>query len=228
MTTWYVLFLGGSPFRQAPDRPYDRAGVATDLPLRLGHPPPDGQTFLFNVVRALARNEDRDIWSLSANTLETQSLYDTPNTVYSGAELSPNGQWLAYGSGPTSATTDIYVEPFPKDGSRRKISQNGGTWPLWSPDGKRLFYRPAFGGATTLRSVEVVTEPDFTFRNEQTLPIEGFIAVPSYRDYDVAPDGERLIMVFPADQTEPGETSPPQINMVLNWFQELTERVPVP
>jgi hypothetical protein len=39
------------------------------------------------------------------------------------------------------------------------------------------------------------------------------------------PDGERLVMVFPADQT--GDASPPQINIILNWFQELTERVPV-
>ena len=53
----------------------------------------------------------------------------------------------------------------------------------------------------------------------------GHLQVPSYRDYDTTPDGERLIMVFPADQ---GEASARQINMVLNWFQELTERVPIP
>ena len=43
MTTWYVLFIGGSPFRQAPDRPYDRAGVTTDLPLRPGSSSGDRQ-----------------------------------------------------------------------------------------------------------------------------------------------------------------------------------------
>ena len=68
-------------------------------------------------------------------------------------------------------------------------------------------------------------EPDFAFRNEQTLPIEGFTVMSSYRGYDITPDGERLVMVFPADQT--GDASPPQINLILNWFQELTERVPV-
>ena len=57
--------------------------------------------------------------------------------------------------------------------------------------------------------------------------IEGFTVVGYHRDYDITPDGERLVMVFPADRTEPGEASPPQINMILNWFQELTERVPV-
>ena len=124
---------------------------------------------------------------------------------------------------------DLYVEPFPPTGSRRRITQNGRYWPLWSPNGDRLFYRPgADASGITLRSVDVVTEPDFAFRNEQTLPIEGFTVVGGYRDYDITPDGERLVMVFPADQSEPGETSPPQINLILNWFQELTERVPIP
>ena len=189
---------------------------------------PDGETLLFHVQRAIAT--DWDIWSLSANGRETQSLYDTPDTIYMGAELSPNGQWLAYGSGLNAVDIDIYVEPFPPTGSKRRISQNGGSWPLWSPDGDRLFYRSirsiATSAAITLRSVDVVTEPDFAFRNEQTLPTDGFTVGALYRDYDITPDGERLIMVFPADQT--GDASPPQINMILNWFQELTGRVPIP
>ena len=188
---------------------------------------PDGETLLFNVQRELTT--DWDIWTLSGNGRETHSLYDTPDTIYLGAELSPNGEWLAYGAGPSSGDIDIYVEPFPPTGSRRRISQNGGYWPLWSRDGDRLFYRPASTTArTTLRSVDIVTEPGFAFSNEQRLAIEGFIVVGYYRDYDITPDGERLVMVFPADQTEGGETSRPQVNIVLNWFEELKERVPVP
>ncbi len=92
-----------------------------------------------------------------------------------------------------------------------------------------LFYRPrAESGARTLRSVDIVTEPAFAFSNEQTLPVEGFNVVSQYRDYDMSPDGERLLMVFPADQPDTGEPARPQINIVLNWFEELKERVPVP
>ena len=169
---------------------------------------PDGQTLLFSVERGFT---DWDIWTLSANDGDTHSLYDTPDTLYMGAELSPDGQWLAYGSGP-DLVNDIYVEPFPPTGSRRRISQNGGYWPLWSPNGDRLFYRllEDNNAEMTVRSVDVATEPDFAFRNEQTLPIEGFTVVPFYRDYDIMPDGERLVMVFPADQSEPGDTSPPR------------------
>ena len=92
-----------------------------------------------------------------------------------------------------------------------------------------MFYRPiSTTGGITLRSVDIVTEQDFAFSNEQTLPIEGFIVVSYYRDYDITPDGERLVMVFPADQTEGGQSSRPQINIVLNWFEELKARVPIP
>ena len=114
----------------------------------------DGQTLLFNVQRDIA--SDWDIWSLSANGRETRSLYDKPDTLYLGAELSPNGQWLAYGEGSTATEMDIYVEPFPPTGSKHRISQNGGYWPLWSPDGDPLFYRPvSVTAGITLRSVDV-------------------------------------------------------------------------
>ncbi len=102
---------------------------------------------------------------------------------------------------------------------------------MWSPEGSELFYRLGVGvtgGIRTLRSVDIVTEPAFAFSNEQTLPVEGFTVVGGHRDYDMSPDGERLLMVFPADRPDSGEPARPQINIVLNWFEELKERVPVP
>ncbi len=100
---------------------------------------------------------------------------------------------------------------------------------MWSPEGSELFYRPISETAgMTLRSVDIVTQPTFAFSNEQTLPVEGFNVETSYRDYDMRPDGERLLMVFPADRPDSGEPARAQINIVLNWFEELKERVPVP
>ncbi len=100
---------------------------------------------------------------------------------------------------------------------------------MWSPEGSELFYRPgAITGTRTLRSVDIVTQPAFAFSNEQTLPIEGFNVVSGYRSFDISPDGKRLLMMFPADQSDSAEPARPQINIVLNWFEELKERVPVP
>ncbi len=136
---------------------------------------------------------------------------------------------MAYGAGPIGNAADIYVEPFPPTGARHRISQDGGLYPLWSPEGSELFYRPSAGVTRiTLRSVDIVTEPAFAFSNEKTLPVEGFNVVIGYRDYDMSPDGERLLMVFPADQPDSGEPARLQINIVLNWFEELKERVPMP
>ena len=214
--------------------PADGSGVAERLTTAeegtshwMGSWSPDGDLLVFMVIRDAAT--DRDIWTLSVDDRETQSLYDAPGTVYMGAELSPNAEWLAYGAGPIATAVDIYVEPFPPTGARRRISQDGGYFPLWSPEGSELFYRPISTTARiTLRSVDIVTEPAFAFSNEQTLPVEGFNVVLGYRDYDMSPDGERLLMVFPADQPDSGEPARLQINVVLNWFEELRERVPVP
>jgi len=52
--------------------------------------------------------------------------------------------------------------------------------------------------------------------------------VAGYRDYDMRPDGKQQLMVFPVDQADSGDPARPQINVVLNWFEELKERVPVP
>ena len=100
---------------------------------------------------------------------------------------------------------------------------------MWSPEGSELFYRPSANvTGITLRSVDIVTEPAFAFSNEQTLPVEGFNVVSGYRDYDMSPDGKQLLMVFPADQADSGEPAQSQINIVLNWFEELKQRVPPP
>ena len=78
-----------------------------------------------------------------------------------------------------------------------------------------------------LNQVDIATAPEFAFSNERTLPIEGFTIVPFYRDYDVAPDGEKLLMVFPADRRESKPRPRQNIQVVLNWHEELKARVPV-
>lgn len=127
---------------------------------------------------------------------------------------------------------EVWVQPFPPTGAKYQLTQDGGTYPLWSPDARHIFYRRPFTTAVQgprLMEIEVETGPPFDFGNERPLPIEDFLIFSFHRDYDITPDGERFLMVFPADQADAvTETAADQINIVQNWFEELKERVPVP
>jgi Tol biopolymer transport system component len=187
---------------------------------------PDGQALVFNLQRELAT--DWDIATVPIDGGEPEMLYDAPDTIYLGAELSPDGSSLAYSSGVNAGDVDVYIEPFPATGSRRRISQSGGYWPLWSPDLDELFYRPVSNTAgITLHAVDIQLDP-FNFSNERTHAVQGFQVVSYYRDYDVMPDGERLVMMFPDVDDGFGTRAQVQINIVKNWIEELKERVPVP
>ena len=101
---------------------------------------------------------------------------------------------------------------------------------MWSRSGTELFYRPSVsaGGESgvSLRVVDIATEPDFAFSNERTLPVDHFIVVGYYRDYDITPDDEGMLMIFPEGVTGSSGPPPQRIHIVLNWFEELKERVP--
>ncbi len=170
-----------------------------------------------------------NIWTLLLEEgAEPELYYGLPDSRQLNPLFSPDGKWLAYWS-TEELSNEVYVQPFPAvPGVKHKITQNTGAMPLWSPDGGELFYRPSPAGLGILNGVDVSTEPAFNFSTERTLRIEGFAVVAFHRDYDITPDGERFLMVFPADQTDGEEPPRLQINIVLNWFEELKERVPVP
>ena len=103
--------------------------------------------------------------------------------------------------------------------------------PLWTQDGEELFYRPITlgrGALQTLRSIRVSTSPSFSFSAEEPVSIGNFLSFAFYRSFDIMPDGERLLVVLPAEQTGTGQAPRPQLHIVLNWSEELKERVPVP
>ena len=75
---------------------------------------------------------------------------------------------------------------------------------------------------------EVATAGGITFRNLQTLPLQVGLATAGYRDFDITPDGERFVMIYPADATAPGGAPLARIDVVLNWHREVITRVPLP
>lgn len=138
-------------------------------------------------------------------------------------KISPDGRWLAYLS-IDSGQLEVFVSPFPAvNAGKWKISRGGGNSPLWSPDGRKLFYRNGN------KVIEVQVESDTTFHNGKPETIfEGNYYLSPYvpfctGSWDIHPDDERFLMIKPTGTTDEQSKndSTPKINIILNWPEEL-------
>jgi hypothetical protein len=125
----------------------------------------------------------------------------------------------------------IYVQPFPATGVRHQLfvkessatTSNSPHKPAWSPDGRQLFYIPRLGG---LEAVNVTTHPSFAFSNALAVTRSFAPGAPNSRTlYDVTPRGQ-FLGLRPVATTNLLDFSVPRIEVVLNWFTELQQRVP--
>jgi Tol biopolymer transport system component len=141
------------------------------------------------------------------------------------AAFSPNGQWVAYQSNETGTPT-VYVQPFPATGSRFQASvdavQDDPHHPLWSRDGRELFY---VAGPNRFVVTSVTERSGLAFSNPRLIQTgiwkNTFGGPSTIRNYDVSPDGQRFIAVIASGVTDSGTPRAPQIDVVLNWFEEL-------
>jgi eukaryotic-like serine/threonine-protein kinase len=179
---------------------------------------PDGQLLAFIQLFSGGTEKENEIWVLRLNDRKTQPFLQTQSNAYV-LRFSPDGHWLAYVSN-ESERFEVYVQPYPGPGGRWQISTEGGREPVWNPNGRELFYR----SGNKVMAVEIATQPSFSAGKPRML-FEGryVLGQAITTNYDVSPDGQRFLMVKPAEQ----EQAPPtQINVVLNWFEELKRRVP--
>jgi serine/threonine-protein kinase len=147
-------------------------------------------------------------------------------------DISPDGKWLAYESD-ESGMSEIYVRPFPNiEAGRWQISSGGGSRPLWARSGRELFYEsPEPIGSRTLKIWAVPIEAGATFTNG--LPrrvVDGpYLSPQSGRSYNVSADGKKFVMIKDATPaaTSGAVARPSQLVVVLNWQEELKQRVPV-
>ncbi len=148
-----------------------------------------------------------DIWIYSTETRTTKEFLRTSYNERH-AEFSPDGRFIAYESGEGGEQLEVYVRPYPQINPRMKISTNGGTSPRWGPGGRELFYR--IGGK--LMAVSVTSTPELVASPPREL-FDG-----PYGAYDTLPDGQSFVMV----KVRSAGDTPTRINLVLNWFQEVT------
>ncbi|MHC4571282.1 MAG: serine/threonine-protein kinase [Planctomycetota bacterium] len=169
---------------------------------------PDGRELLTN------NGVDIGVVPLKQNEKSHPRPFIERSGMQRQAVWSPDGRWVAYSSDETR-WWEVYVGPYPGPGPKVRISTEGGYQPMWSRDGKELFYR----SGDKMMAATIETEPEFKVTGSEVL-FEGQYLMGARHNYDVAPDG-RFLMI---QQSE--ELTPPCIHVVLNWFEELKRLVP--
>ena len=171
---------------------------------------------------------DMDVWVKDVHSDRELEVFLDSEAVETHPSFSPNARWIAYSSD-ESGNFEVYVRPYPPAPGRWRISVDGGSQPLWKNDGRELYYRTDAG----VMAVPVETTGDSfshgvptqlfrgSFRGGQRgLAMRGTILM---RDYDATADGQRFVM-FPGTGPSADDTT---VTLVLNWFEELKQRVPV-
>jgi eukaryotic-like serine/threonine-protein kinase len=141
-------------------------------------------------------------------------------TPFAEAEptFSPDGRWLACTSN-ESGRFEVYARPYPGPGIKVQISTAGGVEPLWSKDGRELFYR----SGQRVMSASVRLSPELTAGTPQVLfeSPSPYDTDPEFRQYDVAADG-RFLMI----REMAGPRPPDHLRLVVGWRPDLARRVP--
>jgi len=212
----------------------DRNGNETPFPeaRRYGHPriSPDGARIALTI-----RDKTWDLWALEIDRGTLSRLSFEPATQF-GALWMPAGDRIVYsqddppynlyrrsadGTGQpeplVKTPVDNEAQSISPDGSRKlQVSIAGGSRPLWSQDGRELYFRDG----PKVFAVEVTASDRFTAGQPRELFSGSYMATSNKWDYDVAADG-RFIMI-----KTPEEDRPREITVVLNWFQEIESLVP--
>src|SRR5579864_1094286 len=177
--------------------------VASKQPMDVSR---DGR-YLFTVTLGITR-----IWVLPLFGDRKPFSYLRTEFQENQPRLSPDGRWLAYRSN-ESKRNEIYVVSFPQPGGKWQSSTDGGRDPVWSRDGRELYYYSLDGKIMT---VDIKAGPQFQFGVPKTL----FEARISTRNisFEVSKDGRFLLPVL-VEQ----ETSKP-MTVVLNWPEMLKRK----
>ena len=178
---------------------------------------PDGETLVLVEQRA-GTGFDLSVLPTSGEGA-AEPLLQTEFAEYQSA-ISPNGRWIAYAS-TESGENHVYVRPFPNvNDGQWQVSRESGAFPVWSPDGRELFYPRVSDQA--LMAVQVETDSTFSHGNpELRFDGEEFFGGTGARPFDIAPDGR-----FLAIRQQTSDSS--LVVVVENWLDELQRLVPTP
>jgi Tol biopolymer transport system component len=172
---------------------------------------PDGRFLVFQIDDGGASQADVMYVALDDDT--TARPIAATEFVEAQPRVSPDGRWVAYVTD-ASGASQVVVRPFPGPGGRVQVSVTGGSEPVWAPDGRRIFYRDG----RRLIAASVTTTPGLAVTGRAELFADEYVfAQAPHANYDVAPDGERFLMVRSAQV--------PELVVVIGWLSELRQRM---
>ncbi len=191
------------------------AGKSISFPFSFS---PDGKRLAYYEVSGTAQ-----IWTVPIEQGDglkagTPERYLTTQFAETVPMFSPDARWLAYESN-ESGRPEVYVRAFPAQSGKWQISNSGGTWPIWSPNGHEILYR---SGDQLMSVAYTATGDSFSPEKPKVwLPTLG-----NAQAFDLASDGKRVLVVTSAA----GGNAPKAehtLVFVQNFFDELRRRVPL-
>jgi Tol biopolymer transport system component len=175
---------------------------------------PDGRLLIFVTTQ---RSTKTDIWYVNVDPPRVPKAFAATTFTEEAPTLSPDGHWLAYVSD-ESGRSEVYVQRFPDGGGKWPVSNDGGTEPRWSPDGREIYYR----AGANMMAASVDTRDGFGTAR----PVSLFNAewIPSLRltgmlpgNYDMHPKSGEFVVIR-RDSAARGAN---ELRVIANWREEL-------
>jgi hypothetical protein len=162
---------------------------------------PDGKFFAFS-------GQSGGLFALPLDGQQRAARMIQPGAIF--PRFSPDGRWLAYSSA-ESGPGDVFVQGFPEPHARWQVSSQGGYSPRWRRDGKELYYHAMDG------QLMAVTVKENTGGLAFETPHALFPLAGDDFTFDVAPDGQRVLALFPPE----GEKEANELTVLTNWREGL-------
>lgn len=175
----------------------------------------------------LVYSQNRDLHLLTLDSESPSEPLIQTEFIEQFAQISPNGRWIAYDSNETGQV-EIYVRPFPDiDAGKWQVSNEGGTFPKWNPNGRELmFLRITAGSGRDVWTAQVETENEFQHATPQLL-VPNLDGERTFADtLDTSPDGERILLSRRSVSSDAPAAERTHLVVVENWFEELKRLAP--
>ena len=179
----------------------EQTSATFDPPIQLWDWSRDGRYLLIGRRNLQTRD---DLWVVPPTGGAQPSAYAAGSFSQTFGAFSPNSRWIAYASD-ESGQSEIYIDSFPKPGTRIRVTTAGGTEPRWRRDGSALYFRR---GSEVHVARLSLGQPALEVASLDRL----FDAGAPIRSFDVTPDGTRFLLNLPALSTAPRSAT-----MVVHW-----------